>query len=94
MNKLQNRSGFTEMDSAGTIQMAVMSKYLKDLGFVLWDFGMHMSYKEGFGSKPTPRMEFLRLLHENRDKLVEFPVKPPCQLNAKDFLSSGKEEEE
>ena len=81
-------SGFTTVDGAGTVQMYAMASHLKQLGFVLWDLGMQLGYKDQeFGAIPLPRVEFLQLLAKFRDDPIDSPVKLVERRNAKDFLA-------
>ncbi|MDR3131162.1 MAG: GNAT family N-acetyltransferase [Treponema sp.] len=44
-------SGYREKDSAGTVQMALTGRYLRDAGFAFWDLGMPMRYKDRLGAR-------------------------------------------
>ena len=67
-------SGFSGMDSAGTIQMMCMAKYLQQQGLIWWDLGMHMEYKQAYGAKPIPRKDFLQIVKAHRDAPLNFPL--------------------
>ena len=80
-------SGFTSLDSAGTIQMHAMASYLKHAGFEIWDLGMHLGYKqEEFAAKEYPRLEFMKILHKYREKSVESSVFHDVKVSAHDLL--------
>lgn len=82
-------SGFTRADSAGTVQMYAMASHLKSLGFVIWDLGMQLGYKEEeFGAKPVARLDFLKLLQQYRDDPVTGPIRMVDKRNCKSMLES------
>jgi Leu/Phe-tRNA-protein transferase len=59
-------TGFTNEDTAGSIQLATLGTLLHQNGFTTWDLGMEMAYKKALGSRLVPRDEFVRLVHESR----------------------------
>jgi len=82
-------SGFTRADSAGTVQMYAMASHLKTLGFAVWDLGMQLGYKEKeFHARSVPRLEFLSILRQYRDDIVEAPVKIPSGIPSKPLLAA------
>jgi Leu/Phe-tRNA-protein transferase len=84
-------SGFTFVDGAGTVQMYAMANHLKSLGFVVWDLGMQMEYKEHeFGAKQYPRLEFLKILSNYRDEVITTSVKIDVRTNARMLLQLGQ----
>jgi Leu/Phe-tRNA-protein transferase len=52
-------SGYKDEDSAGTVQMILTGRLLRDRGFDFWDLGMLLPYKEGLGARALSRQEFL-----------------------------------
>jgi Leu/Phe-tRNA-protein transferase len=52
-------SGYTEEDSAGTVQLILAGRWLRDSGFAFWDLGMLLPYKERLGAQALCRGEFL-----------------------------------
>ena len=52
-------TGFAAEDSAGSVQLATLGRFLTQLGFSLWDLGMAMDYKMSLGCHLLPRDEFL-----------------------------------
>jgi Leu/Phe-tRNA-protein transferase len=52
-------SGYKEEDSAGTVQLILAGRRLRDLGFDFWDLGMLLPYKERLGARILDRGEFL-----------------------------------
>ena len=52
-------SGFRTVDGSGTVQLACTSALLATHGFVLWDLGMGMGYKEEMGAHGLPRPQFV-----------------------------------
>jgi len=62
-------SGFSKVDSSGTIQLAATGCFLKSQGYQMWDFGMEIEYKIQLGATNLPRNEFIRELEKTRDIL-------------------------
>merc|ERR1712032_449147 len=54
-------SGFYSAPGAGSVQMSALAGLLVVGGFVVWDLGMSLPYKESLGGKNIPREEFLSL---------------------------------
>jgi Leu/Phe-tRNA-protein transferase len=54
-------SGYREEDSAGTVQMLLTGRYLRDRGFAFWDLGMPLDYKDRLGAKNISPVEFVDL---------------------------------
>ncbi|MDR3148145.1 MAG: GNAT family N-acetyltransferase [Treponema sp.] len=52
-------SGYTDENSAGTVQMILTGRLLRDRGFAFWDLGMLLPYKESLGARALSRREFL-----------------------------------
>lgn len=44
-------SGYRDEDSAGTVQLVMTGRYLKDAGFAFWDLGMPLDYKDRLGAR-------------------------------------------
>jgi Leu/Phe-tRNA-protein transferase len=59
-------TGFSNEDTAGSIQLATLGTLLHQNGFTTWDLGMEMAYKVALGSRLVPRDEFVKLVHESR----------------------------
>jgi Leu/Phe-tRNA-protein transferase len=57
-------SGYYEENSAGSVQLALTGRYLRDAGFALWDLGMPMPYKERLGAQIVDRPGFLELFRQ------------------------------
>ncbi|MDR0760771.1 MAG: GNAT family N-acetyltransferase [Treponema sp.] len=50
-------SGYRDEDSAGTVQMVLTGRYLRDTGFAFWDLGMPLAYKDRLGARNiSPRL--------------------------------------
>ena len=59
-------SGYHDEDNAGTVQMILMTEWLKETGFDFLDFGMPLEYKTALGARDvTPRcfVEMFRAAH-------------------------------
>jgi Leu/Phe-tRNA-protein transferase len=54
-------SGFYEEDNAGTVQLILTARYLREHGFSFLDLGMPMDYKTALGAEDISPGEFIRL---------------------------------
>jgi Leu/Phe-tRNA-protein transferase len=54
-------SGYYDEDSAGSVQLALTGRWLREAGFAFWDLGMDIPYKRGLGARPISRGKFLEL---------------------------------
>jgi Leu/Phe-tRNA-protein transferase len=54
-------SGYHEEDSAGTVQLLLTCRYLRDKGFAFWDLGMPLDYKDRLGAKNVSPGKFVEL---------------------------------
>jgi Leu/Phe-tRNA-protein transferase len=54
-------SGYYDEDSAGSVQLALTGRWLRDAGFAFWDLGMNMPYKRCLGARILGREKFLEL---------------------------------
>jgi Leu/Phe-tRNA-protein transferase len=60
-------SGYRDEDSAGTVQLVLAGRRLRDSGFAFWDLGMLLPYKERLGARALGRGEFLDRFREAQD---------------------------
>jgi Leu/Phe-tRNA-protein transferase len=58
-------SGYYDEDSAGTVQLILTGRYLRNEGFAFWDLGMPMEYKTRLGARGVERREFLEMVGKN-----------------------------
>jgi Leu/Phe-tRNA-protein transferase len=54
-------SGYRDEDSAGTAQMILTGRWLRDRGFAFWDLGMPLDYKDRLGARNISPREFVEL---------------------------------
>ncbi|MDR2517747.1 MAG: GNAT family N-acetyltransferase [Spirochaetaceae bacterium] len=54
-------SGYREENSAGTAQLVLTARWLRDQGFAFWDLGMPLDYKDRLGARNVEPAEFVRL---------------------------------
>jgi Leu/Phe-tRNA-protein transferase len=59
-------SGYKEENSAGTVQLVLAGRRLRDSGFAFWDLGMLLPYKEKLGARAVDRGEFLDRFRETQ----------------------------
>jgi len=59
-------SGYYEEDNAGTAQMILMTKWLKENGFAFLDFGMPLDYKTSLGAQNIDPRRFVELFRSAR----------------------------
>jgi Leu/Phe-tRNA-protein transferase len=54
-------SGYYDEDSAGTVQLVLTTRYLRDQGFAFFDLGMPWEYKERLGATNIDPRRFVEL---------------------------------
>ncbi|MDR0998081.1 MAG: GNAT family N-acetyltransferase, partial [Treponema sp.] len=54
-------SGYYDEDSAGSVQLVLTGRWLRDAGFAFWDLGMDIPYKLRLGARILGREKFLEL---------------------------------
>jgi Leu/Phe-tRNA-protein transferase len=59
-------SGYREENSAGTVQMILTARWLRDASFAFWDLGMPMEYKQALGARSLDRNDFVKRFREGR----------------------------
>lgn len=59
-------TGFSAVDSAGSVQLSVTGRVLQAAGFTWWDLGMSMPYKAALGAQELSRHNFVAAVHECR----------------------------
>lgn len=84
-------TGFSDMPSAGTVQLCFTGRLLESLGFHFWDLGMHMDYKGELGAREVPRAEFLAMLKEAR-AVNDVQLKLDGCVRASAFVTSRPEQ--
>jgi Leu/Phe-tRNA-protein transferase len=72
-------SGYREEDSAGTVQMLLTGRYLRDRDFAFWDLGMPLDYKDRLGAKNVSPAKFVELFRDAiyTRSLSDFPPNLP-----------------
>ncbi|GHV06477.1 hypothetical protein FACS189485_15080 [Spirochaetia bacterium] len=61
-------SGYYDEDSAGTVQLILTGRYLRDAGFAFWDLGMPLEYKTRLGARGVERGKFLELIYKDDER--------------------------
>jgi Leu/Phe-tRNA-protein transferase len=59
-------SGYRDEDSAGTVQLILMARFLEDRGFAFIDFGMPLDYKDRLGARNVDTRTFVELFRYGR----------------------------
>lgn len=59
-------SGFRRENSAGSAQLALTGRFLRDNGFAFWDLGMPLEYKERLGARSVGTAEFVSRFRAGR----------------------------
>lgn len=72
-------TGFTDQDSAGSVQMAVLGHVLQLNQYTMWDLGMEMKYKTNLGSHLIQRHDFVQQVHSVRNR--DLPLQLVCSSN-------------
>ncbi|MDR2942966.1 MAG: GNAT family N-acetyltransferase [Treponema sp.] len=57
-------SGFYDEDNAGTVQIILATRHLHEQGFLFFDLGMPLDYKNDLGAVDISAGEFVRLFRE------------------------------
>jgi Leu/Phe-tRNA-protein transferase len=86
-------TGFSEEDSAGSVQLAALGRMLCSLGFTLWDLGMEMEYKNSLGCHLMPRKQFLEHVVDVRERLghLKLPMNGES-FDAKSLIDQTEQE--
>mmetsp|Transcript_5602 Transcript_5602/g.13542 ORF Transcript_5602/g.13542 Transcript_5602/m.13542 type:complete len:433 (-) Transcript_5602:2387-3685(-) len=84
-------TGFSNQDSAGSVQLAALGRLLTQLGFSVWDLGMGMDYKTHLGAQSIPRRQFVDHIHSVRatHSHLKLPV-TPSPINCKMLIDDAK----
>lgn len=81
-------TGFSSVDSAGSVQLAALGRLLKACGFGLWDLGMDMEYKRKMGAQLYVRSKFVEIFHQLRIDREAVLRLPPERVNAKEMIDN------
>jgi len=57
-------SGYYDESNAGTVQLILAARYLREHGFAFFDFGMPMDYKNALGATDISPEDFVALFRE------------------------------
>ena len=85
-------TGFSAEDSAGSAQLVALGTILQKAGFVMWDLGMYLEYKEKLGAHLMPRADFIEEVRKAREEAPEIILSCPEQTNIKDILQHKPDE--
>lgn len=59
-------SGYYDEDNAGTVQLILTTQYLRENGYLFFDLGMPMDYKNDLGAVDISPAEFVKLFREGQ----------------------------
>ncbi|MDR3122524.1 MAG: GNAT family N-acetyltransferase [Treponema sp.] len=68
-------SGYFEESSAGTAQLLLTGRWLRDRGYAFWDLGMPLDYKDRLGARNISPLEFVALWRKNRGLPLGFSLR-------------------
>ncbi len=66
-------SGYRDEDSAGTAQLILTGRALRDAGYAFWDLGMPLDYKARLGARSLDRETFISRFRSARLIRPRFP---------------------
>lgn len=89
-------TGFSKVDSSGSVQLAALGQLLIWANFSMWDLGMDMDYKRKLGATLLPRSAFVRHVHAVRADYTPLPLGQPSRstcsvapVNCKTIIDHG-----
>jgi Leu/Phe-tRNA-protein transferase len=59
-------SGYYDESNAGTCQLVLTTRYLRDMGFAFFDLGMPLPYKDDLGARNVDTRSFVELFRQSR----------------------------
>jgi hypothetical protein len=84
-------TGYSDQESAGSVQLTALGCLLIHCGFEYWDLGMELEYKRRLGAQLMPRDEFVATVKrsrvENKNVILQLPVS--CSSNSNDDCDGG-----
>jgi Leu/Phe-tRNA-protein transferase len=86
-------TGFSKVDSSGSVQLAALGQLLIGANFTMWDLGMDMDYKRKLGANLLPRSAFVRYVHavraDYRPLQLDHPSSTIAAVNCKTIIDHG-----
>jgi len=79
-------TGFTAEDSAGSVQLAALGRFLSRGSFDMWDLGMELDYKTRLGAHNMDRVLFVDTIKKLRIKDPNVRLKCDERLCCKDII--------
>lgn len=84
-------TGFSDEDSAGSVQLAALGAILTKQQFTMWDLGMEMGYKRSLGSILMQRDQFVATVKDVREQFGHLKLNVPNErTNCKDIILEGQ----
>lgn len=81
-------TGFTAEDSAGSVQLAALGRFLTQESFDMWDLGMELDYKTSLGARNLDRVQFVETLKRLRVKNPNGRLKCDERVSCKDIITA------
>lgn len=75
-----------DVSGAGSVQLAITSRYLQKHGFAIWDFGMAMEYKTDMGAIEVPRAEWVEMVRRGAGALKTPSMVATHHANCRTYL--------
>lgn len=79
-------TGFSNEDSAGSVQLAALGMLLQQQGFRMWDLGMDLEYKKKLGAHLMKREIFVEEVRKAREEGPDLILKCSERVNIKGIL--------
>ena len=58
-------SGYHDENSAGTVQLLLLGRYMRESGFAFWDLGMPLEYKDRLGATTLLPEQFVKIFRDS-----------------------------
>jgi len=81
-------TGFTAEDSAGSVQLVALGRYLSKGSFDMWDLGMELDYKMRLGADNMDRILFVSTIKKLRVEDQNAELKCDERMCCKDIIVS------
>lgn len=89
-------TGYSDQESAGSVQLTALGCLLTHCGFEYWDLGMDLDYKCRLGAQLMPRNEFVANVKRSRveNKGVKLQLVGTCSSSSSDDDCDGVQQKQ